>query len=163
MGIRDSLNQQNGKLIAAISCLAIVAAMFLIFRPGSDGGNKSGDDVPLAFFSTDDGKTWFSDDARKIPPLNKDGKDAYGAYVYKCPDGKEFVAFLERYTPDAKRKREALLASGEQNAAPILDASKGIEIKVPGQTTWVKQSDPRAAAIMTVKCADGGFATTVLP
>jgi hypothetical protein len=140
-----------------------VAALFVIFRSSGGNGGGASDRVDLAFFSADDGKTWFPDNARKVPPFNRDGKDVYRAYIYKCPDGKEFVAFLERYTPKAKKEREALYAGGEQSAVPILDEAKGIEVKTPGQTTWVKQSDPRAVMVMIPRCAGGGKPQMVLP
>lgn len=162
MGVRDSLNQQNPKVVGVAVIVAVMVSLFMIFRSSGDGGGGEGG-MTMAFFSTDDGKTWFPDDARKVPPLNIDGKNAYRAYVYQCPEGRKFVAFLERYTPGAKKRREALYAGGETNAAPILDEAKGIFVKAPGQAIWIKQSDPKAAAIMTPKCAGGGNAQMVLP
>lgn len=162
MGVRDSLNRQNPKIIGVFTAVIVVAVSLILFR-SIGGGAGVGDSVDLAFFSTDDGKTWFPDDAKHVPPFSRDGKDAYRAYVYRCPDGKEFVAFLERYTPRAKKEREALYAGGEGSAIPILDEAKGIEVKAPGQATWLKQSDPRAAVVMTPGCTGGGKPQMVLP
>lgn len=163
MGVRDSLNRQNPKIVGVFTAVIVVAVSLILFRSIGGGDAGVGDGVDMAFFSTDNGKTWFPDDAKNVPPFSRDGKDAYRAYVYRCPDGREFVAFLERYTLRAKKEREALYAGGEGSAAPILDEAKGIEIKTPGQATWVKQSNPNAAAIMTPRCADGGRPQIVLP
>ena len=162
MGIRESMNE-NPKIVTGITVAIIVLALILIFRSSlTGGGGEAGGTVGQVLFSNDDGKTWFPDDSRKVPPFPKDGKDAYRAYVYKCPDGKKFVSHLARYTPDAKKKLEAAHAKAAANGGaqdPILFESvmiNGIEVKAPGRTTWLNQSDEKAAAIMTPRCPGGG-------
>jgi hypothetical protein len=167
MGVRQWLNQQNRMVVlaGAVGIIVIVVACLTVLQRGSnrgDGGRAEDGGAAKAFFSIDEGKTWFREDARKIPPFTRDGKEAVRAYVYKCDDGKEFVGFVERYTPELKRKLEAADANGGGDG-PMLDAAKGIEVKGPGQASWIKQSDTRAMAIMTPKCANGEPAQMVTP
>jgi hypothetical protein len=162
VGVREFLNQQNPKVVvgATVGVILVVAAvLFLSHR--SSGGSDTASAPARAFFTTDDGKTWFRDDARHLAPFAKDGKTAVRAYVYKCPDGREFVAFLERYTPDFRKKLEA--ANAGQLGGPLLDEASGTEVKPPGASAWVKQSDPRAMAVMTPKCPGGQAAQLVMP
>ena len=58
----------------------------------------------LEYFTTDGGKTWFTDDAAKIPPwTTADGKTAYRVRVFKCgEDGEPFVNHLARYPDEVK-------------------------------------------------------------
>jgi hypothetical protein len=114
------------------------------------------------FFTTDDGKTWFADEADKIPPFEKDGKPAYRVYVYRCGDGKPFVSHLERYTPEAKKLLEEGRANNRLGDPDLLEKifMNGIEVKDPGtgdeETNWVKQSDyARASKITEPRCPDG--------
>ncbi|HEV2295217.1 MAG TPA: hypothetical protein VGR35_15295 [Tepidisphaeraceae bacterium] len=134
------LNEQN---------LAVEGAM----------ADEAPDIVPAsAYFTTDDGQTWFADDINKIPPFEKDGKPAYRVYVYRAADGRQFVSHLERYTPEAKEKMEEAMRPGGGGADPVLMDEvmlDGIEVKKPGDKEWVKQSDPRAAKAMELKAPDG--------
>ena len=58
--------------------------------------------------TVDDGATYFPDDANKIPPFTKDGKEAVRARVFSCDGGKtKYVAYLERITPKAKAAIDA--------------------------------------------------------
>src|SRR4051812_26728435 len=101
---------QNPKIVTIATAVIIVGALAYIFWPSGDAAGGGGASGKL-FFSNDDGNSFFLDDNRKIAPFSKDGKDAYRAYVFKCADGKKFVAYLERYTADAKKKLEANMAA----------------------------------------------------
>jgi hypothetical protein len=170
VGIRESLNQ-NPRVVTGVTVAIIVVVLaFIIWsnRSGGDGVSGSGGAGGGAFFSNDDGKSWFTDDAKKVPPFQKDGKDAYRVFVFKCPDGKKFVSHLERYTPEAKKRLEAVLASSDANTVqdPMMLESiqmGGVEVKSPGRGTWIKQSDDRAAAVVVPKCPGGGVPEPVWP
>jgi hypothetical protein len=170
MRVRESLNRHSGR--AAAVTVAVVAGA-LLFRyltagagPGANGPSNR------AFFSNDDGKTWFVDDVHKLPPFQKDGKDAYRAFVYQCADGKKFVAYLQRYTQGAKQKlgRGGPAAVQGPGALPGADGggggfgdAAGVEVKKPGAESWVSQADPRAVEVMTLKCPGGSSPTLVQP
>jgi hypothetical protein len=164
VGVREALNR-NPKLACGIAAGALLATLIylLLTREREDTAAVPAGQA-RAFFTTDDGKTWFTDEVRKVPPFSKDGKEAVRVYVYKCPDGKQFAAWLERYTPPSKKQLEAMQARAE-NAPPDLVpfGAPEVEIKPPGQSNWIKSSDPRAAAIMTPKCPAGGEPELVIP
>jgi hypothetical protein len=69
--------------------------------------------VPKAFFTTDDGKSFFVDRFDRVPPFRKDGKTAVRAQVFSCDDGRtKFVGYLEMYAPLDKAALEDVLAKG---------------------------------------------------
>jgi len=161
MGIRETLNE-NPRITTGITVglIVVVLAWLLWPRGGDAGGGGGGTGVTAqTFFTTDDGKTWFADDAQKVPPFKKDNKDAVRAVVYKC-GGKTFVNHLERYTAEAHQKLTAVYAKGGADAndptmvEPLREG--GLEVKAPDGKEWVKVTDPKAAAVMQPKCPDGG-------
>lgn len=163
MGIRETLNKNPGITTGATAGIILLAIVFIFYQ--LSGGGAEGI-ATEAFYSIDDGKSWFADDVNKVPPFDKDGKQAYRVYVYKCADGKEFVSHLERYTPEGKKAMEAALKA--DGGSPVLMEDvmlTGMEVKEPGTDAvkgWVKQSDSmRAGKIMELKCADGNNAGIV--
>jgi hypothetical protein len=107
------------------------------------------------YFTVDDGKTWFADAATNVPPYEKDGQQAVRAHVYRCHDGTKFVAYLERFTPDAKRELENPTngATGDAVRGAYVG---GREVKRPGDKAWIPTTSLQAAAqVMLVKCPDG--------
>ena len=164
VGVRETLNR-HPKITAAVIGVILLAVVYLFWSSGI-AGSGAGTSGTKAYFSVDDGKNWFVDDAKKIPPFQKNGKDAVRAYVYQCPDGQKFVSHLERYTADAKKTLEASYAPGSRNidlTALQRIQTTGVEVKAPGQPNWVKLSDPKAAAVVTPKCPGGGEPEPVLP
>ena len=164
MGVREALNSQP-KVVAGVVVAVIVVVAAVMYFTMSDGGAADiGGGGTKAFFSIDDGKSWFVDDFKKVPPFTKDGKEAVRAYVYKCSNGKTFVGYLERYTPSAKKTMEAVHASdGKGSNLLPFDGIRGIEVKAPGETRWMNQSDDKAIAVLSPRCPDGGPAEFVLP
>lgn len=119
-----------------------------------------------AYYSTDDGASWFDDEGSRIPPfLTPDGKTAVRAYVVECPDGRQHVAFLERMTESAKaeleqaQRRKALLDTPTYNR--LLES--GTEYKLPGpDEQWMSRPEFRERG-ESLTCPDGGPPRMVLP
>lgn len=159
MGIREGLNSRPSitAAAAAVILLGAVAAIVWQFIGRVEGGSAGL--VDRAWFTTDDGKSYFAEDAKKMPPFEHEGKTAYRCYVYTCDGGKtKFVPYIERYTAEAKKILEDRL--NKRDAAPgppPRELMAGIEVKLPGapESAWVRMNDPRAAAIVTVKCPGG--------
>ena len=153
MGIRESLNEKPAITTGVTIGIIVLALAIMIyqFTGGSAGASSTAGKV---FFSDDDGKTFFPDDSSKVPPCDHNGKQAVRAYVFSC-NGTKSVVYLERYTPEAKRRKEAALTS-PKSPVPVADAllMTGVEIKAPGERDWIKQTDPRAGKIMQPKCSD---------
>ena len=79
MGVRELIDRKNHLVMGvAIAAIAVALASILILWRHREGPPALGAGVQ-AFFSDDDGKTWFPDDAMKIPPFDHNGKPAYRA------------------------------------------------------------------------------------
>ena len=162
MGVRASLNNHpliSAGVVAAFLLGAAVALAMMLGRASSDSNALPGA-RGLAWFSTDDGATWFADSVDKFAPFKKDGKDAYRVYVWRGPDGKEFVSHLERYTAQAHRDLEAYAAlPAEQRAledpSSVAGGLDGIEVKKPRDKTWYRASDPRGQQAMRAVSPSG--------
>ena len=148
-------------LAFGLGVLAIVG-LFLLLRGRGGEPNSASADIPRidkAWYSTDDGKTWFADDKRKLPPFDHDGKLAVRCWVYSCDGGKgaPFAAYLERFEPSAKQRLETLHAS--KDSAPAGAAgeieqllSNGLEVKKPGAGTWVPAASSAGLTIRQPTC-----------
>ena len=153
MRMGELLNQRPRVAIAAVAAVIVLVVAVVSLQFSSAGpGQASG----RGFFSTDDGKTLFVDDASNLPPFDHDGKPAVRAYVFEC-NGKRFVNHLERYTPDGRKAAEAAASSRRGGGGtPGTAALAGAEVKKPGAAQWTSLSDvTHAAAILRPKCPDG--------
>lgn len=143
MGIRQSLNE-NPVITTAVTGVIIVVALGLALKFACTSGptrERAAAAPQRCFFTTDDGKTYFPDDIKKLPPFDHDGKPAVRAVVFRCPDGKEQVSHLERYSDaDKKRIQEAMAKSPNRPLVQLENtAFIGVkEIKKPGAKDWVK-------------------------
>jgi hypothetical protein len=156
VSIREKLNKNPiYAVVLAVACVGVFLAV--TFWPGDD-------DTPVfgyegkRFFTVDDGATYFSADVANIPPFQHEGKTAYRVKVYRCADGQERVAYLERYRESAlKRIRDMDGGTIKQpiKALEYLDNSGALEVKRPGETEWVRQNGPKYEEIVLPTCPDG--------
>jgi hypothetical protein len=121
MSIREKINR-NPRTSAAVSggvvLIAVAVIVWLQLPPQIDRPEM--DSPPKAFFTVDDGKTYFPDALTKVPPFTTaDGKTAYRVQVAQCGTGKPFVSHLEKYSADDKKKLEDLLATPDTYAHAI--------------------------------------------
>ncbi|HYO10239.1 MAG TPA: hypothetical protein VER17_14825 [Tepidisphaeraceae bacterium] len=162
MDVRDTLNQHPRAVTFTVISVIVVGLGLILWR-GSGGSPDEASALEQAFYSTDDGTSWFSDDRRKIYPFDRDGKPAYRAYVFKCGEqGKPFVAYLERFTESARKELMNKQAPA-QAGRPV--AAEGLEVKKPREAEWVKASTAKGNATMTPTCPDNpaGPVQPVLP
>jgi hypothetical protein len=176
MGIRETANEKPGIVIASVGGLVLIVAATILWR-GCAAGSAAGSDPVLrrttAFFSTDDGKSYFVDDLANIPPFKtSDGKTAYRAHVVQCPKGDPFVLYLERYSDEDKKKLEqALKADGGQRAARVLsrmasDVTLLVKKSGAADRAWVKLIPANAKqleGIILHSCPDGSEPAAVAP
>jgi hypothetical protein len=160
VGIRETLNQNPGITTGATAAIILVALGIIVWQligSGSGGGAMTN----KAFYTIDDGKTYFADDINKIAPFDKDGKPAYQVFVWTCDGGKnKFVSHLQRYTPEAKKRLEDTRAKGPTGVDPgmmEMVMMTGVEVKPPltGDKGWTKQTDPNAMKITQPTCKVG--------
>jgi len=137
--------------------LGIIAIQF--FRGGDRGITVS----EYAFYTDDNGKTFFKDDRFKVVPFDHNGKQAYRADVFRCPDGKQFVGLLYRHTAIGKKTMEAHLAKGDQRSGGAWMGGieiQGMEVKPGGapDTAWMRNTGEGS-----VRCPSGEVAVLVTP
>jgi hypothetical protein len=167
VGLRETMNK-NPAMAAIIVAALIVIALGLLYWNFSGGPAIAA--LGNAYFTIDDGKTWFAADEGTLPPFQKDGKNAYRCFVFTCDDGAtKFALFLQRYTSDAKARIEAERAKGDAADPDVMNKAQndGEQVKFPGtgddDKNWVKRSTPQGQAICKPACKTGGNPKPVMP
>ena len=164
MGVQEWLNKNPRIGLVGVGVLLVLSVVFSVRQlTGRGRGNTAS---MQAFFSADDGQSYFRDDAAKLPPFDYSGTTAYGAVVLRCAGGKPFVAYLQRYDATAIAEiQEWMKQSKAPNPVPSdMVAPPAMEVKKPGKFAWVsKDKDLKQyLEVTTPKCPDGGsgpFAT----
>jgi hypothetical protein len=163
LGLRETLNRNPALTNGITVGIIVVTIGFVLWRlTRGETGAEAGPSTNLAFFSDDDGATFFTDDRSKIPPFDHNGKPAVTAVIFTCDGGKtKWVGYLRRFTAEAKKRREDILKQAKGQPTPILaevEDVSGIEIKKPktGESAWVKESDPGAEEVRNIKCPHNG-------
>jgi hypothetical protein len=158
--IRESLQSDRrfGWTVVAVLFLSAIGVSSYYLWP-----HKIIGDPTHAFYSDDNGRTIFKDSIYHFPPFEHNGRTAVEAVLAES-HGRKFVAYLMRYTPEAKQrlqqKYDDAVANNLQvqrvvldfmNAAPISRA--GTEIKLPGSGhDWVPSSQ---LSKLDIKAPDG--------
>jgi hypothetical protein len=170
--IRERVNEKPALAGVAVAFVALTAVLLALKFSGSTPRAAGGSATAKQFFSTDDGETWFVDEASKIPPFDRDGKPAYRARVFKCEHGQEFVSHLERYGEDARKRLSDMMAKGAKEQGGMAVEQFGfaheLEVKKPKDRRWVKMGGDTAAEYQKAtqpKCPHGSTtgAQPVLP
>ena len=163
--VRELIKGRQSVAIGVAAAMIVGAAVAIYVQARDAGSPGPGN----AYFSTDDGQTFFTDSATKLPPFDRNGKPAYRAHVFEC-GGKRVVGYLSRYRPEAIAALEEAVAARGTGKPPRNPAglaavgTYGLEIKRPGAPAWANQSDPRAATMIRVfRCPDGSTPTEVDP
>jgi hypothetical protein len=132
-------------MASAMAIVVALAALGYTLRSATQGPPSA---ATKAFYTTDEGQTVFVADMSAVPPFEHDGKLAYRVWMYSCDGGKtKFPGYLERYTPEAKKRIEAARAGGGGAASP---APGDVELKKPGAgNPWVSRANSSEAAAVT--------------
>jgi hypothetical protein len=163
MGIRETLNNRPG-IATGVAIAAIAIAAGVMAWTSRETPTR----LQQAYYSDDDGKSWFADDVDKVYPFERNGKPAYRAYVYQCGNEKPFVHYLARYNDSTKAKLEKLVKSGAGDpdvAAEVAELrGTGIELKKPGDSKWVPQSSSDGEALQRhPQCPNGAEVRGLAP
>ncbi len=165
MGIRQTLNRNP--LVSGIVSVAIVVAAGLVLYHFF--GPQKNFTVNQVCYSDDDGQTFFLDDIHKIPPFDHNGKEAVRANVFTYANGsKKFIAYLQKFTPEYKKKFDDAIAEGQKKGTPIADLpiwgdratyDNGFLVKAPGPGhPWVPMivgSTEETSKVMNTQPPDG--------
>ncbi len=133
MSVREAMNEKKGLTITIAIIIIAVMIVVIVRQTRSTAGGFA----TSAYYTDDDGKTFFEDSALLIPPFDHDGKQAVKAFVYDC-DGTRSVHYMERYTSIGKKAAEEAFkrSNGKDIGIPEHLMRTGIEYKRPGDTTW---------------------------
>lgn len=157
MGLRELLNQNEKTATIGASLLVVGGLITAYLSAGQNGGPRPVSEG-MAFFSTDDGKTWFADSISMPSPYKKDGKVAYRVFVWRVNDGEPFVSHLFRTSAvPAENVDTSRAPQMDRKARPSLSAAGGMEVKKPGtpDTAWVRAESPEGEAIAKPRGPDG--------
>lgn len=164
MSIRDALNK-NRNLTSAIMIVLIVLTLGYTFWYLNSSGAPS--ITAKSWYTVDEGKTWFADGIYKSTPFEKDGKQAYGAAVFKCGDGEPFVPFVTRLGDRFLAEARKLEASGDEAFGPKFEAlqTQGLEVRKIGTDKWVLVNSPAGERIVSegLRCPDNSNVSPVMP
>ena len=111
MSVMETIRARPRMTSAVAVVVLLIALMRILFQLFGGPTNATGRNQ--AFYSDDDGKSWFIDDSRKGPPFDHHGRPAYLAVVCRTGGGKLFVASLQEYSEGTKAKIEAAHDSAE--------------------------------------------------
>lgn len=153
MAVREIIKGNTG-IVAGIAIIATLVAGYFIVRQVSARPSGQAQD---ALYTNDDGRTWFRDSVSKFPPFKtSEGKDAVLAHVFSCK-GKEFVGFMEKYTPEYQTELQKAAEAKDAGKSPTNTArimalrGTGRLMKKPGGKDWTVYSD---AVWMSILCDD---------
>jgi hypothetical protein len=130
MGIREFIEKQKKFMVPAVGVLTVACAYsgWRSYRSTELPGM-----VERAFYSDDDGKTYFPDDVKKGFSFDHDGKQAYRAFVYRGGSGKVFVGLLARTGEPSKATAPVSPNTGRKSQG----LPPPVEVRKPGDSKWV--------------------------
>lgn len=155
MTVREYMSKHPRVTVSATLAVCLLAIAYLVFSLFS---SSNAFEPRKAWFTDDDGKTWFAADAAKKPPFNHNGKPAVMCFVYTHDGGKtKWISYMLRYAPSAKQKIEERAKQLGITEEKIEPGALPMEVKKPGggEEGWVSTQDPRASAIMELRTPDG--------
>ncbi len=124
-----------------------------------DQGPRKIQGLGQAFYSVDDGSTWFRAPASNIPPFDHDGKLAYEAEVFECRHSSAFVATLQSYPSNVKSRLDKAIADNRPTAEILdIEARNPPMVKKPGSSAWISltpQTGPQYMQAVSPICPDG--------
>lgn len=162
MSIRQLISDKPW-IVVCIGLVFVVLAVFaVLFNSRRDGAPSS---PSRYFYSADDGRTIFADDAALVPPFVRDGNVVNRAIVVEGKDGKPMIAYLQRYT---KEGIEELTAINSKQRSPydpkiILVIQSKSEVKRPLEKAWHSVNNLPGARIVNDPRGDGSTPTYLLP
>lgn len=124
-----------------------------------------------AYFTDDDGKTWYEDSNDNIPPYQHNGKEAVGAIIYRtAKSSKPFCGFLFRFPANVKSQIEkegvppGTPGKSRSSIAYGPDVASQREVKaINSKGKWVPIGSSEGIAVMSVQSPDGSELDQVVP
>jgi len=149
MSVREAINKNPVVSVILIVAAVVACVGFAV----SSTANSSSSGIPTkAFYSDDDGATYFADDINKVAPFDHQGKQAVKAYVYRFGNHGPFVGYLERTTPEGAQKIAALKPTEPGYADKLAEmVGRHAEVKKPGGKDWFKPTSAAGSKAMSIQ------------
>ncbi|MGD0464773.1 MAG: hypothetical protein ABSB74_19995 [Tepidisphaeraceae bacterium] len=138
MSLREKLNDKKVGMGVAVALLLVACTIFTYYFLSHSGVHVN---VSSAYYSDDDGQSYFTDSIYKFAPFDHDGKTAVQAVLAES-GGHDFVGYLMRYIPEAQKRLQKKYDDAVKNGlsaqekASVLDfmstVSGQMEVKLPG-------------------------------
>lgn len=165
MSLRQTINEKQRYFIPVIVLVIIIAVgVSWLLSFGRDSLPSK------AYYTTDDGKTVFTDSSNLAAPFLKDGETAVKVVMMSCDGGKTILpAYLERFTPAAQKQISEAgmpLSQMPPNMASGISSRGGKEVKKANdlKAKWVSLANlGEAIGVMTFKCPSGVRPEIALP
>jgi hypothetical protein len=149
VSLREQINQRS-VVFGGITGVVVLLLIALVFWELFGGRQPARVSTEKVYYTTDDGRTWFADDSRNVPPCEHDGAMAVRCMVFKCSSSAPFAGYLEELTPQA---HDEMMASAQHSSMLPFG---GILVKKPGAKNWVLSYTPEGAKIINdVHCPAG--------
>jgi hypothetical protein len=169
MSVANQANVRGSRvgmgIAAAVVLLGVGALGYQVFGPKDTGAAVK---QRAAFYTDDDGRTFFKDEPGKIVPFKHNGKQAYRVDVFQGPDGKQFAGLMYRYTDGGRKEMESFVASGESDPNGVkrrVIEQRTMQVrKVEGGGDWQMNDVETAERLQeTMRAPGGGAAKLVTP
>lgn len=151
MGLSEKFESASmASKVAVLGGLFVLAAAILWWEVGStDAASNISSGPALAYYTVDDGVTWFKDKADLVPPFNSKGKTASQVVLFTAEGGKtQFAGYLQRFDAATKKRLDA--------GAKMPRTISGVEVKKPGAGgTWTARNSKAGMDIVNVKSPTG--------
>jgi len=150
------LAAKHRSTVTVVAMLLLMTSVFMIVRRIGSGGPKVAVFGGQSYFYDLSDQTLFADDNAYISPFTTpSGSEAVRAVVYACGDCSvetdRRVAYLSRYTEDARRRLEK---AGNNVTAQLMDdvSLHGRQVALPAKSgdgpQWIDMSQPAAMRIV---------------
>lgn len=164
MSLRERLNQNAKGVTIAIACVAVLAIGLGWWEIRSSANASASLSTSSAYFTDDDGKTYFVGQSDQIVPFQHNGKTAYLATVIQCGKEAPRVAYLLRYSPAAIQQIEQVRKSGQNiELATSSIIADGSEVRRPGEEKWLPIHSAAAAKVLKIECPNNQPVQFVTP
>jgi len=167
MGIRETMNESKKLGVGIAIAVVVVGVALVVVQLLSGRETGAAPIINTAFYTDDNGKTFFKDDVNKIVPFDHNGKQAYRADVFQGADGKQFVGLVYRHTSAGRQEIENYFAKNSKDGmARSLLEHRDMQVKRVGadDASWVlNDSEATESLQASVHDASGKPAKLVTP
>ncbi len=165
MSVREAL-EKHQRVTSVAVCLVIVGAVVAIY---AQVGPAPHPHVNIAYYTDDDGQTWFEDQVFKMTPFDHNGHEAVGAMVYSL-NGKKYVGYMVRFSKKGQDIFSRIAPKADvgpasvSTLAPLFSDPSLHEVKLPGPGhPWVNMRSNAANSIVSPPGGSAGDVQIVNP